>query len=55
MLPGAMLLRWIAIGVSTLIVAAACAWMVWLVPEDRALLLPKKAFSIQHSAFGQSQ
>jgi O-antigen/teichoic acid export membrane protein len=50
MLPGPMLLRWVAIGLSTLTVAGACAWMVWLVPEDRALLLPKKAFSTQHSA-----
>jgi hypothetical protein len=25
----------------TLTVATACAWVVWLTPEDRALLLPK--------------
>ena len=41
MMPGPMLLRWIAMGLFTLTVATACAWVVWLTPEDRALLLPK--------------
>lgn len=41
MIPGPMLLRWIAMGFCTLTVAAAGAWMVWLTPEDRALLWPR--------------
>ena len=40
-MPGPMLLRWIAMGISSLMVAAACGWLVWLSPEDRSLLLPK--------------
>jgi O-antigen/teichoic acid export membrane protein len=41
MMPGPMLVRWAAMGLSTVLLAAACAWVVWLTPEDRALLLPK--------------
>ena len=41
MMPGPMLLRWAAMGLCTVGVAAACGWVVWLTREDRALLLPK--------------
>ena len=41
MMPGPILVRWAAMGLSTVLLAAACAWVVWLTPEDRALLLPK--------------
>jgi O-antigen/teichoic acid export membrane protein len=40
-LPGPMLLRLSASGFFALAVAAASAWMVWLIPADRALLWPK--------------
>ena len=50
MWPGPMLLRWIVMGLFTLAAASACAWLVWLAPEDRALLLPKRLFSTQHSS-----
>ncbi len=41
MMPGPMLVRCAAMGLFTVLLAAACAWVVWLTPEDRALLLPK--------------
>ena len=41
LMPGPMLVRWAAMGVSTLAVTAAGAWVGWLTPEDRTLLLPK--------------
>ena len=41
MMPGPILVRWAAMGLSTMLLAAVCAWVVWLTPEDRALLLPK--------------
>jgi O-antigen/teichoic acid export membrane protein len=41
LLAGPMLVRWAVMGVSTLTVATICAWLVWLTPEDRALLSPK--------------
>jgi O-antigen/teichoic acid export membrane protein len=41
MVPEPMLVRWVAVGVFTLAVATACAWVVWLTPEDRTLLVPK--------------
>ena len=41
MMPGPMLVRWAVMGLFTVLLAAACAWVVWLTPEDRALLLPK--------------
>ncbi len=39
--PGPILLRWIVIALSTMTIAAAGTWTVWLTPEDRALLRPK--------------
>jgi hypothetical protein len=41
MMPDLLLVRCILMGLSTLIVAVAGAWILWLTPEDRALLLPK--------------
>jgi hypothetical protein len=41
MMPGPMLVRCAAMGLFTVLLAAACAWVVWLTPEDHALLLPK--------------
>jgi O-antigen/teichoic acid export membrane protein len=41
LMPGPMLVRWAGMGLFTLAVATACGWMLWLTPEDRALLLPK--------------
>src|SRR5262249_2662024 len=38
---GATLLRWAVMAVLTFGVGAACAWRVWLTPDDRALLRPK--------------
>jgi O-antigen/teichoic acid export membrane protein len=40
-MPGPLLLRCIVAGLFTLTIAAACGWVLWLTPEDRALLLPK--------------
>jgi len=40
-LPEPMLLRWAAQGVLTLLATTVCAWVVWLTPEDRTLLMPK--------------
>src|SRR5205807_9990212 len=39
LMPGPMLVRWAGMGLFTLTVATACGWMLWLTPEDRALLL----------------
>jgi O-antigen/teichoic acid export membrane protein len=41
MMPGPLLVRWATMGLCTLALAVACAWIVWLTPEDRALFLPK--------------
>jgi len=41
MMPGPVLVRWAAMGLCTVVLAAACGWVLWLTPEDRALLLPK--------------
>ena len=41
LLPGPLLLRWAVMGLCTLTIATICAWLVWLTPEDRALLSPK--------------
>jgi O-antigen/teichoic acid export membrane protein len=41
LMPGPMLVRWAGMGLFTLAVATACGWMLWLTPEDRALLLPR--------------
>lgn len=41
MIPGPMLLRWIAMGALTLAVAGVGGWTIWLRPEDRAALLPR--------------
>ncbi len=41
MMPGPMFVRWVTMGLFTLALAAACGWIVWLTPEDRALFLPK--------------
>jgi len=40
-MPGPMLVRWVAMGLSTAAIAAAVTWVVWLTREDRALLRPK--------------
>jgi O-antigen/teichoic acid export membrane protein len=40
-MPGPMLLRWTAMGLCTLATAFTSAWLVWLNPDDRALLWPK--------------
>jgi O-antigen/teichoic acid export membrane protein len=41
LMPGPMLLRWMAMGFCTLIAAFVSAWLVWLTPVDRALLWPR--------------
>lgn len=41
MMPGPMFVRWVTMGLFTLLLAAACGWIVWLTPEDRAMFLPK--------------
>jgi O-antigen/teichoic acid export membrane protein len=41
LMPGPMLVRWVAMGLSTAAIAAAVTWIVWLTREDRALLRPK--------------
>lgn len=41
MMPGPMFVRWASMGLCTLALAAACGWIVWLTPEDRAMFLPK--------------
>jgi hypothetical protein len=41
LMPGPMLVRWLAMGLFTLAAASACGWIVWLTPTDRALLIPK--------------
>ena len=40
LMPGPMVLRWVLMTISTVGGAAACGWMVWLTPNDRALLIP---------------
>lgn len=37
-LSGPMMVRWIIMGLFTLLAASACGWIVWLTPEDRILL-----------------
>ena len=41
MMPGPLLVRWVTMGFSTLALAVACGWFVWLTPEDRAMFLPR--------------
>jgi O-antigen/teichoic acid export membrane protein len=41
LMPGPMLVRWVAMGLFTLAAASACGWIVWLTPKDRALLILK--------------
>jgi O-antigen/teichoic acid export membrane protein len=41
LMPGPMLVRWAAMGIGTLAVAATGAWVGWLTPQDRTILLPK--------------
>jgi O-antigen/teichoic acid export membrane protein len=50
LMPGPMLVRWAAIGIFTLAAAFAGAWVVWLTPEDRSLLLAR--LRPQHSRRG---
>ena len=38
---GLTVVRWGLMGVLTLVVAAICAWLVWLTPADRAVLRPR--------------
>ena len=40
LMPGPVVLRWIVVTISTTMTAAASGWMVWLTPNDRALLIP---------------
>jgi O-antigen/teichoic acid export membrane protein len=40
-IPGLTPVRWAVMGVLTFAVAAACAWRVWLTPDDRTILRPK--------------
>jgi O-antigen/teichoic acid export membrane protein len=41
LVPGPMLARWVIMGLSTLVAACVCAWIVWLTPADRTLLTSK--------------
>ncbi len=41
LIPGPVLVRCIIMGLFTLSVTIAGAWVMWLTPEDRALLLPR--------------
>jgi len=41
MMPLPMLMRWAALGICSFAVVGILGWMLWLTPEDRALLLPK--------------
>lgn len=40
LMPGPTMLRWALVTISTCVTAAACGWIVWLTPNDRALLIP---------------
>jgi O-antigen/teichoic acid export membrane protein len=48
LMPLPMLVRWAAVGSSSVAVAGIVGWMLWLTPEDRALLAPKlyRTFSV---------
>jgi hypothetical protein len=41
MIPGPALVRWIALGTTSLATSLAAAWYTWLTPEDRNELMPK--------------
>ena len=41
MMPLPMLMRWATLGICSFAVVGILGWMLWLTPEDRALLLPK--------------
>jgi O-antigen/teichoic acid export membrane protein len=41
MIPGLVLVRWVAMGLTTLTVSAAGAWLLWLSHQDRVLVVPK--------------
>jgi len=40
MIPGPVLVRWVAMGLITLVVSAAGAWLLWLSRQDRVLVVP---------------